>query len=149
MKKVLAITALATVIGLTGLYQASAYMGYGGMMGGQGNYNCPKTGMQANAPMDAETQAKYAKFFEETQELRKQIVVKRSEKRALMNAENPDPAAVGKAAGELFDLHNAMRTKADAAGLQGLGGMGCGACDGNGPGSHHGRRGMKGGPGMN
>ncbi len=146
MKKVIAATALVTIIGLTGFYQASANWGHRGMMGGWPG-DCPQRGAQMTAPMDAETKAKFDKFFAETQDLRKQIVVKRAEKHALMNAENPDSAAVGKAAGDLFDLRNSMRTKAEAAGLEGFGAMGRrGWCDG--PGYHHGRKGMKGGQGM-
>ncbi|MBU1139088.1 MAG: periplasmic heavy metal sensor, partial [Proteobacteria bacterium] len=146
MKKMIAATALVTIVGLTGFYQASAYWGQG-MMGG-GPQNCPQNRAQINAPVDAETKVKYDKFFEETQDLRKQIAVKRAVKRALMRAQTPDPVAVGKATGELFDLQNTMRVKAEAAGLQGFCGKGwCGGvCAG--PGDCNGPRGMSGGPGM-
>lgn len=146
MKKVLAVTALVTIIGLTGFYQASANWGQGMMGWGPGD--CPQNRAQITAPMDAETKAKFDKFYEETQDLRKQIAVKRAVKRALMRAETPDSEAVGKATGELFDLQNAMRAKAEEAGLQEFAGMGwCGGmCDG--PGCYNGRRGMRCGSGM-
>lgn len=146
MRRVLAVTALVTIIGVTGFYQASAYWGQGMM--GCGTVDCPQNRGRLTAPMDTETQAKFDKFFSETQDLRKQIAVQRAVKRALMRAETPDPGAVGKATGELFDLHNTMRLKAEEAGLQGFSGMGrCGGmCDG--PGYSNGRRGMRCGPGM-
>lgn len=133
MKKLFAGAALLAIIGFTGSYQAFAGWGQGRMMGGL-PVDCPQNRGQLTAPMDAETQAKFDKFFEETFDLRKQIVVKRAEKNALMGSEHPDPAAVGKIAGELFDLRNTLHGKAKAANLQGFGGMGrcCGGCDGSG-----------------
>lgn len=117
------------------------------MMGGCPT-GCPQNSGLSSAPMDAETTAKFDNFFVETLDLRKQIAIKRAEKQALMRAEEPDSAAVGKITGELFDLRNIIRSKAKAAGLQGFGGKGC--CNGNcdGPGYSYGRRGMKGGQGM-
>lgn len=143
MKKLFAAAALVAIIGLTGSYQASAGWGQGKMMGGW-PANCPQNRGGVTAPMDAETQAKFDKLYEETLDLRKQIAVKRAEKHALMGSEHPDPAAVGKIAGELFDLRNTLHSKAKAAGLPGYGGMGrcCGSCDGPG---YYGRGGMWGG----
>ncbi len=147
MRKVFAGVALVLIIGFTGFYQASANWGQGRMMGGCST-DCPQNRGLSSAPMDAETTAKFEKFFDETLDLRKQIVVKRAEKQALMRAEEPDSATVGKVTGELFDLRNIMRSKAKAAGLQGVGGMGCrsGNCDGSG--SSNCGRGMRGGQGM-
>ena len=113
MKKTIMVTALVSIIGLTGLYQASAYMG----MRGDSGCNGSPLGMAATAQMDEATKAKFDVFFKDTLELRKEIVVKRAEKKALMHAEEPDAKKVGKIAGELFDLRNSMRTKAEAAGL--------------------------------
>ncbi len=146
MKKTLVITALATVIGLTGLYQASAYKGYGDMKGG--GCNGSAMGMQMPAQIDEATKAKLDVFFQDTQNLRKSIVVKRAQKRALMNSEEPDIKRVGELTGELFDLHVSMRTKAEAAGLGDIIGQRCGYGKCDGPSSHHGRRGMMGGQGM-
>ncbi|MBU0946613.1 MAG: periplasmic heavy metal sensor [Proteobacteria bacterium] len=142
MKKIVAVSALVIMIGLSGVCQVSANWGPGNMMGG-GSANCPQNRGQITAPMDAETKAKFDKFYEETLDLRKEIVVKRAVKHALMRAEQPDSAAIGKVTGELFDLHNAMRIKAQKDGLQGFRGMGqCeGCCDD--PGCQNGCRGMR------
>ena len=65
----------------------------------------------------AEKHAKIEKFFADTKELRKQMSVERAEKRALMHSQTPDPLAVAKVAGELFDLKSTLHEKAIAAGL--------------------------------
>ncbi|HIP82627.1 MAG TPA: hypothetical protein EYH19_03475 [Desulfocapsa sulfexigens] len=147
MKKVLAITALVSIIGLTGFYQASAYRGHGGMRGHNG-CNGQAMGMQVPAQMDEATKTKFDVFFKDTQDLRKSIVVKSAQKRALMNSKEPNIEKVSELAGELFDLRVSMRAKAEAAGLGDVIGQrrGCGNCDG--PGFHHGRKGMVRGKGM-
>jgi len=147
MKKALAITTMAAIIGLTGMYQASANRGYG-MMGGGGE-GCQGAGMYAaTARMDEATKAKFDTFFNDTQALRKQMVVKQAEKRAYMLSDNPDPAAIGKLAGELFDLRASMRAKAKAAGLDDFVGRRHGMQNCDGSGSHHGGMGMMKGHGM-
>ena len=138
MKKTIMVTALVSIIGLTGMYQASAYMGMKGDRGCSGH----SLGMPAISEMDEATKAKFDVFFKDTQELRKEIVVKRAEKKALMRAEEPDAEKVGKIAGELFDLRNSMRTKAEAAGLGDYIGMRGGCREKCGQKSHHGRKGM-------
>jgi hypothetical protein len=140
MKKTLVITALASVIGLTGFYQASAYKGSGGMRGC--GCNEPAMGMQVSAQMDEATKAKFDVFYQDTQNLRKSIAVKRAQKRALMNSEEPDIRKVGELTGELFDLRVSMRTKAEAAGLGDIIGKkrSCGKHDS--PGFHHGSKEM-------
>ncbi len=67
----------------------------------------------------AEKHAKIEKFFADTKDLRKQLSVERAAKRALMNSRTPDPLAVAKISGELFDLKNTLHEKAIAAGLPG------------------------------
>jgi len=158
MKKVIAITAMAAILGLTGMYQASANRGPG-MMGGDGE-GCTGAGMYvATTQMDEATKAKFDTFLNDTQALRKKMVVKRAEKRAYMRSNNPDPAAIGKLAGELFDLRASMHAKAKAVGLSDFMGRGHGMQNCDGPGAHHGNRGMMqghgrmmkgmmGGPGM-
>ena len=89
-------------------------------------WNCPWLGN------DPAMQQKHAKFLQETKELRKQLAVKQSAKRALMRSAQPDSAQVQQLAGEVFDLREQLRTKAQAEGLP-MGMMG---------------RGMNGGPGM-
>ncbi len=149
MKKAIAITAMAAMIGLTGMYQASANRGNGMMGGMMGSEGCQGAGMYAaTAQMDEATKAKFDTFFNDTQALRKKMVVKRAEKRAYMLSNNPDPAAIGKLAGELFDLHASMRAKAKAAGLDNFIGRGHGMQNCDGPRLHHGGKGMMKGHGM-
>ena len=100
---------------------------------------------------------KHNAFLASTVELRKQIAEKQAVQRAIMAADTPDTTQAGKVAGELFELREQLRAKAQAAGLpypmlgmgmgkgMGMGGMGCGMADGFGPGDgkgphrHHGR----------
>jgi zinc resistance-associated protein len=140
MKKTLVITALVVGMGFVGLQHASA-RGMGGF-GGMGGH-CLKGG-PGYSQLDDASKAKVDKFYNETQDLRKQMVMKRAEERALMSSTNPDSAKVAKLAGEMFDLHTTLQAKAEAAGVQGL--MGCGVgCQGSGKGKrphHGGGRGM-------
>lgn len=133
MKKALVVTALVVGMGLFGLQQASANRGMGGgsMKGGP-----------AYSQLDTASKAKLDKFYHETQDLRKQMVMKLAEERAVLSSTNPDPAMAAKLAGEIFDLRTAVQAKAEAAGVQGM--MGCGTCQGPGWGMrpHHGGRGM-------
>lgn len=133
MKKTFVITALVVGMGLFGLQQASAYQGMGGGMGG----GCQKGGA-GYSQLDPASKAKVDKFFSDTQDLRKQMVMKHAEERAIMRSENPEPAKAAKLAGEIFDLKTSIQAKAEAAGVQGL--IGCGACQGPGKGfgQHHG-----------
>lgn len=61
--------------------------------------------------------AKLEKFFSETKGIRKQIFEVRAEEQALLHSQTPNPQAVAKLAGQLFDLHNTLQDKAVAAGL--------------------------------
>lgn len=65
----------------------------------------------------AEKHAKFEKFLADTQDLRKQMSVKRAEERALMHSRNVNAGMVSKVAGEVFDLRTAIHEKARAAGL--------------------------------
>jgi len=142
MKKALVITALVVSMGFLGWQQASANKGMGGGPG-MGSW-CQKGG-PGYTQLDAASKAKLDKFYDETKDLRKQMVMKHAEEVALMNATNPDPAQAAKLAGELFDLRSTIQDKAEAAGVQGL--IGCGDCQGMGPGMGRGAgHGM--GPGM-
>jgi hypothetical protein len=77
---------------------------------------------------------KFEKFLTDTQDLRKQMVVKGAEERALMHSRNVNTEMVAKVAGELFDLRTALHEKARAAGLAApFRGMGR---EGMGPGRH-------------
>jgi zinc resistance-associated protein len=121
MKKKIAVIALVLSVGLVGFASARGGMGYG--MG----YNHPQMMGYAYQQPDAETQAKLNTFYTETQELRKQILVKQSERQALIRGANPDPAMAAKVSGELFDLMTTMQNKVKAAGLENyVGGPGSG-----------------------
>lgn len=109
MKKYLAVAALVGALGFTTISMADArgYYGSGpGYCGGGGRY-CDNW---SNTEQD---DAKGSAFFEETKELRKEIVVKKSELEALMLQDNPDEKKVAKLTGELFDLQNTMEEKAE------------------------------------
>lgn len=109
MKKTLMAAVLAASIGAIGFQQASARS--------LDNHARRDVHHRHFQQLDDATKAKIEKFQNETQELRKQIVMKRAEELALMRSENPDMAAVTKTAVELFDLRATMKDKAKAAGL--------------------------------
>ena len=102
---------------------------------------------------DPAMQQKYAKFLQDTKELRKQLAVKQAAKRALMRSAQPDSAQAQQLAGEIFDLQEQLRVKAQAEGLpmgmmgrgfkggpgMGQGGGNWGPCNGMGPGKGGGR----------
>lgn len=83
------------------------------------------------------------KFLAETVELRKQMTEKQAVMRAIMQADTPDTTKAGQVAGEVFELREKLRAKAQEAGLpfpmmgmgMGMGmGPGCGFGDGDGDG---------------
>lgn len=141
-KKILAVVLVA------GLAMATAASAQWGRGGGGGGYCGACMQGQYSQQVDPAVQEKLDKFYLETQDLRKQIVVKQAERRALMQSTNPDAAAAAKIAGEMFDLQTAMHDKAVAAGVdQYVGPMmmgGGGRGRGMGPGGGGGR--MMGGP---
>jgi zinc resistance-associated protein len=108
MKKYLTVAALIGAIGFAGVSMADARGYYGAGYGNCGGnkycdnwYNTEKDDEKASA------------FFEETKEIRKEIVVKRSELDAMMLQDNPDEKKVAKLSGELFDLQNNLEEKAE------------------------------------
>jgi len=134
-RKIIIAIAIIAGLGLVGFQQASA-RGWGG--------GCPGYGMNYQQLDDA-TKAKVDAFRAETANLRKEIAMKRAEKRALLNNQAPDPQAVAKVEGQLFDLRTEMQNKAGDAGIPmmgmrqmgmggpGNGGMGRGMGRGMGP----------------
>ena len=141
-KKMIMTAALAAVIGLTGIYHASATPGMAGM---KSPADCPRAAAMAVAELDGATKAKLEAFREENQALRKEIMMKWAEKKAIMRGEDPDPKKAAQVTGELFDLQATMQAKAKEAGLDQYMemrmGQGCGKCS-----MHpHGPRGMMGG----
>ena len=145
MKKYIA--ALALVAGLTMATAASANWGGGGH-----GYNADCYWQQMDGAMMQEqmmkqlepaTQEKVNKFIKDNQPLRKQIVMKQAERRAIMQSEKPDPQAAALVAGELFDLQTAMHDKAEAAGVSKYLGHKGGGKVGRGSGSGMGMNGPK------
>lgn len=123
------IIAIALISGLVFAGTVSANWGHGKNRGG-----CGQAGMMQNQKMyqnlDPETKDKIAQFFDDNQELRKEMAVKCAVQKALMNSEQPDVNEVAKVTGELFDLRMAMREKAGAAGVDQYLGAGRGKCGG-------------------
>lgn len=111
--------------------QRQQYMEPGrGMGGGHGvGYYHPPMHGQMYQQVDKATQDKLDAFFKDTRDLRKQMMMKQSERQALMQNASPNIAAVSKISGEIFDLQATLRDKAKAAGLDsymggpGMGGM--------------------------
>lgn len=111
---------------------------------GQGrNYDCPKMQMQMQGiqNLDEATQAKIKQFHVDNQAIIKEMAMKRAEKRALMQSDNPDPKLAAQLTGEMFDLKTTIRLKADEAGVsQYVGPMNKGCNGMGGRGGHHGNR---------
>jgi zinc resistance-associated protein len=116
IKRNIAIATLAMGFGLVALTQAQAGWAQrgGGYWGGNMNQAGPQ--MQFNQ-VDPAAQEKLDAFFADTEDIRREIAVKRAERFALMRSENPDPAAASKVAGELFDLRTTLHNKAVEAGV--------------------------------
>ena len=112
------IIAMTLVAGLTVATVASANWGrggYGGQMG-YGYGGCPQVQQGQMLPqLDEATQDKIGQFFADNRSLRKEIVMKQAERRALMQSAQPDPQALATVAGELFELRTTMRERAEAA----------------------------------
>lgn len=142
MKRALIAIAAVVSIGLLGLQMATAQPG--GMMGrGMGPGYGPCGGPGGKALTEEEIKAHDA-FLDKTTELRKKLVMKRAEMKAVMHSENPDGKKAAKLSGELFELRNQLRQKAKESGLKtGYGNCGCGMGGGMGGGMGHGRH-MKG-----
>jgi hypothetical protein len=113
MKKKIAIVAVVAGLGLAGISQASG--GWGNR--GANYYNCPMIQNGQVSRIDPALQEKRDKFLADSQEIRKQMAMKRAEKQALLRSDNPDPQAVSTISGELFDLRTTLRQKAEEAGI--------------------------------
>jgi hypothetical protein len=111
MKKKL--VALALITGLTMATVASAGWGRGHI----GYGDCPQVQGQMFQQLDQGAQDKIQQFFKDTRPLHKEMAMKRAEKQALLQSDTPDPQAVAKVTGELFDLKTSMREKAELAGV--------------------------------
>jgi zinc resistance-associated protein len=74
----------------------------------------------------------HEKFLNETVVIRKEMVQKNAVMRALLDADIPDATKVSQVAGELFDLREKLRVKANEIGMPMMGmGMGMGMGDGD------------------
>jgi len=109
MKKVLVAAVLVGVMSFTGISMVNA-RGRHGFDPDRG-YGAG-AGYCTNQSYSAQDREKAAAFLDETKELRKQIVVKKSERRALMKQENPDEKRVAQLSGEIYDLKNMVADKA-------------------------------------
>ncbi len=89
--------------------------------------------------MDPAMMKLHEKFLNETVTIRKEMVQKNAVMRALLDAEIPDATKVSQVAGELFDLGEKLRVKANEIGVPMMG-MGDGdvmPCQGMGMGGRH------------
>lgn len=108
--------------------------------GQRGNGDCSNMQMQRVQNLDAATQAKVKQFYADNQAIMKEMVMKRAEKRALMQGENPDPKLAAQLTGEIFDLKTTIRLKADEAGVAEYVGPMNNGCNGkSGRSGHHGK----------
>ena len=115
MKKVIATAAILSIISLAGVQAASAHGG----RNYSNNYDyCGSYGTYDNAYTEKDTEA-IEKFRTETNSIRKEIVVKRSELNALLRNDNPDEKKVAKLTGDLYDLETELEAKAEKTGVRG------------------------------
>jgi len=111
MKKFLVTGALVGVLSFAGFSMVGAHGNYGHGPG-KGYGNCDGYATCNNWSNNEQDKQKADTFFEETKETRKQLVVKRSERRALMSQDNPDEKKVARLTGEVYDLQNLLAEKA-------------------------------------
>ncbi len=105
------------VISLAGIQTVTASPDKGG------GIPCP-TMMGQNGQMSEDMVKIRDAFLQDSKELRKSMMVKRAQMRAMMQATNPDPEKVSVLAGEIFDLREQLREKAIKNGLPGHAFMG-------------------------
>jgi hypothetical protein len=109
MKKTLMVAVLVAGIGIFGLQQATAHI--------HDNTSREDGSFQQFHRLDEASKEKMAKFWADTHDLHKQMIMKQAEESALIRSETTNIEAVRKASGELFDLRTIMQAKARAAGL--------------------------------
>jgi Spy/CpxP family protein refolding chaperone len=112
MKKLITAAAILGVISLAGIQAASAHGGY------SNNYDyCGSYSTDNRTVTEKDTEA-FEKFRTETNSVRKEIVVKRSELNALLRNDNPDEKKVAKLTGDLYDLETELEAKAETTGVR-------------------------------
>ncbi|NIA05462.1 MAG: hypothetical protein GWP11_05780 [Proteobacteria bacterium] len=118
-KKIILGVVLVGTIALTGLQAAGAApagpgsSGPGPQHGQLYKQNCRS--------LDPAAIAARNKFLDATTSIRREMAVKRAERRAMMASSIPNARQVGKLSGELFDLREQLRAKARESGLGALG----------------------------
>jgi hypothetical protein len=117
MKKLITVAALIGAISLAGAQTASAHGGrdFSNNNDYCGSYGSYGTDDRTFTEKDAEA---VEKFRTETNSVRKEIVVKRSELNALLRNDNPDEKKVAKLTGDLFDLETELEAKAEKTGVR-------------------------------
>jgi len=95
---------------------------------GQSNTQIKNSSPHYKHQMDPDMQKAREKFLGDTVVLRKQLVEKNAAMSALSSAGTPDTTKVSQLAGEIFDLREKLRVKAQEAGLPMMG-MGMGDAD--------------------
>lgn len=112
MRTLVIAAALVGVVSLLGFSMVSAHGEYG-YGPGNGYGNCGDGhGYCNNRYYNGQDKEKMNSFLEGTKEARKQVAIKRSERRALMKQDNPDEKKVAKLTGEIYDLKNMLDEKA-------------------------------------
>ena len=113
MKKLVTAAAIISVISLAGIQTVSAHGGnYSNNYDYCGSYS---TDDRTFTEKDAEA---IKTFRTETNSVRKDIVVKRSELNALLRNDNPDERKVAALTGELYDLETEFEEKAEKTGVR-------------------------------
>ncbi len=118
-KKIILGVVLVGTIALTGLQAAGADpagQGPAGPGAQHGQFHMQNCKSLNPAAIEARN-----KFLDATTSIRRKMVVKRSERRAMMASSIPNAKQVGKLSGELFDLREQLRAKARESGLGALG----------------------------
>jgi len=118
MKKVLIAAALIGAVGLVGTQIASARNGFGGGCGPGTGGGCGGNGPGGWSETVEQDDPALAKFLDETADIRRDLVVKRSALSAMMRQDNPDETKVATLTGELYDLRGQLETMAEEAGLE-------------------------------
>ena len=85
---------------------------------GPNSHHGPNKGMgHSHMQMDPETKKATEKFLADTVKERKELAQKSVEMRTLMNSGTPDTTKASQLAGELFELREKLRIKAQEAGV--------------------------------
>lgn len=111
MKKILITATLVGIISFACFSMVKAHGNYGAGPG-KGSGTCDGCGYSNNLSSNGQDSEKMTIFLEATKETRKEIAVKKSERRALMKQENPDEKRVAELTGEIYDLKNLLDAKA-------------------------------------